>query len=107
MDVGAAATAAGKAPASPLLAVDGVTLQYKTREHLVTATWRVGFEVLKGDRFVLLGPSGCGKSTLLKGVGGFLQPVEGSIALAGRRVDRPGPDRMMVFQEFEDRKSVV
>lgn len=101
MDLGAAATATGRAPASPLLTVDGVTLQYKTREHLVTATWRVGFEVLKGDRFVLLGPSGCGKSTLLKGVGGFLQPVEGSIVLAGRKVDRPGPDRMMVFQEFD------
>ena len=85
----------------PLLEVDGVTLQYKTREHLVTATYRVGFRVYRGDRFVLLGPSGCGKSTLLKGVGGFLKPVEGSIRLNGRPVERPGPDRMMVFQEFD------
>ena len=45
----------------PLLDVRGVTLQYKTRDHLVTATWRVDFSVLTGDRFVLLGPSGCGK----------------------------------------------
>jgi len=81
--------------------VDGVTLQYKTREHLVTATYRVSFEVFSGDRFVLLGPSGCGKSTLLKGVGGFLEPVEGTIRLHDRVVDRPGPDRMMVFQEFD------
>ncbi|HTZ78359.1 MAG TPA: ABC transporter ATP-binding protein [Stellaceae bacterium] len=85
----------------PLLEVDGVTLQYKTRDHLVTATYRVGFRVYRGDRFVLLGPSGCGKSTLLKGVGGFLRPVEGSIRLNGKPVDRPGPDRMMVFQEFD------
>ena len=94
---------AGDAPltAGALLEVDGVTLQYKTREHLVTATYRVGFQVHRGDRFVLLGPSGCGKSTLLKGVGGFLRPVEGSIRLNGRAVDRPGPDRMMVFQEFD------
>ena len=84
-----------------LLAVDGVTLQYKTREHLVTATYRVGFAVHRADRFVLLGPSGCGKSTLLKAVGGFMKPVEGTIALGGRAVDRPGPDRMMVFQEFD------
>ena len=63
----------------PLLKVDGVTLQYKTREHLVTATYRVSFQVWPSDRFVLLGPSGCGKSTLLKGVAGFIKPVEGTI----------------------------
>src|SRR5258706_2891350 len=88
-------------PNRPLLAVDGVTLQYKTRDHLVTATYRVSFEVFPADRFVLLGPSGCGKSTLLKGVAGFMKPVEGTISLEGRLIDRPGPDRMMVFQEFD------
>ena len=85
----------------PLLDVDGVTLQYKTKDHLITATYRVDFEVFKSDRFVLLGPSGCGKSTLLKAVGGYLNPVEGSIRLKGQVVTRPGPDRMMVFQEFD------
>ena len=91
----------GTDDARPLLEVDGVTLQYKTREHLVTATYRVSFKVWPSDRFVLLGPSGCGKSTLLKGVAGFMQPVEGSMRLGGRSIDRPGPDRMMVFQEFD------
>jgi NitT/TauT family transport system ATP-binding protein len=86
---------------APLLAVENVTLQYKTEHHLVTATWRVGFEVFEGERFVLLGPSGCGKSTLLKAVAGFMQPVEGQIRLSGRQIDRPGSDRMMVFQEFD------
>src|SRR5262249_28844117 len=84
-----------------LLDVRGVTLQYKTRDHLVTATYRVDFQVFQSDRFVLLGPSGCGKSTLLKAVGGYLEPVEGEIRLKGERVERPGPDRMMVFQEFD------
>jgi NitT/TauT family transport system ATP-binding protein len=85
----------------PLLSVNGVTLQYKTRQHLVTATSRVSFNVFPADRFVLLGPSGCGKSTLLKGVAGFMKPVEGTMQLNGRTIDRPGPDRMMVFQEFD------
>jgi NitT/TauT family transport system ATP-binding protein len=49
----------------------------------------------------LLGPSGCGKSTLLKAVGGFIRPAEGSIRLRGEAIVRPGPDRMMVFQEFD------
>jgi NitT/TauT family transport system ATP-binding protein len=85
----------------PLLEVEGVTLQYTTRQHLVTATYRVSFQVWPADRFVLLGPSGCGKSTLLKGVAGFITPVEGTMRLGGRVIERPGPDRMMVFQEFD------
>ena len=86
---------------SVLLEVNGVTLQYKTPRHLVTATYQVDFTVHQGDRYVILGPSGCGKSTLLKAVGGFMPPVEGSIRIRGREVAAPGPDRMMVFQEFE------
>ena len=86
---------------TPLLAVDGVTLQYRTKEHLVTAAYRVSFNVLRSDRFVILGPSGCGKSTILKAVGGFLAPVEGRILLNGAQIDAPGPGRVLVFQEFD------
>ncbi|PKO87468.1 MAG: ABC transporter [Betaproteobacteria bacterium HGW-Betaproteobacteria-10] len=85
----------------PLLEVRDVTLRYKTTERLITATHRVSFSVEAGDRFVLLGPSGCGKSTLLKAVGGYLSPVEGEIRLHGQPITRPGPDRVMVFQEFD------
>jgi NitT/TauT family transport system ATP-binding protein len=84
-----------------LLEVNGVTLQYKTPRHLVTATYQVDFSVHQGDRYIILGPSGCGKSTLLKAVGGFMPPVEGSIRIRGHDIKAPGPDRMMVFQEFE------
>jgi len=85
----------------PLLQLEGVTIQYKTPKHLITATYRVGFDVYERDRFVLLGPSGCGKSTLLKAIGGFIHPVEGSIRLRGQQVVSPGPDRALVFQEFD------
>jgi NitT/TauT family transport system ATP-binding protein len=88
-------------PQETLLDVSGVTLQYRTGQQLVTATYRVDFSIKSSDRFVLLGPSGCGKSTLLKAVGGYLEPVEGEIRLRGKRITRPGPDRMMVFQEFD------
>src|SRR5690349_1285838 len=87
--------------AEPLVDVRGVTLQYKTREHLVTATYRVDFDVYRSDRFVILGPSGCGKSTLLKAVGGYMNPVEGAMRLDGNEIRKPGPDRVMVFQEFD------
>ncbi|EKX59788.1 ABC-type nitrate/sulfonate/bicarbonate transport system, ATPase component [Rhodobacter sp. AKP1] len=85
----------------PLLSVRGVTIQYKTPQHLITATYRVDFDVHQGDRFILLGPSGCGKSTLQKAVGGYITPCEGEIRLKGQKVKEPGPDRMMVFQEFD------
>jgi NitT/TauT family transport system ATP-binding protein len=84
-----------------MLAVRGVTLQYRTQEHLVTATYRVSFAVSESDRFVVLGPSGCGKSTLLKAVGGYIRPVEGEILLDGAPVKAPAPDRVFVFQEFD------
>jgi len=86
---------------APLLEVKGVTLQYKTPSYLITATYRVDFNVFRGDRFILLGPSGCGKSTLLKAVGGYMTPTEGEMKLKGRGIRQPGPDRMMVFQEFD------
>jgi NitT/TauT family transport system ATP-binding protein len=87
--------------AVPLLQAARVTLQYRTGTHIVTATHRVNFSVERGDRFVVLGPSGCGKSTLLKAVAGFIKPVEGEILLNGARVTQPGPDRIVVFQEFD------
>src|SRR5688500_13243317 len=90
------------APApGPLLVVDGVTLQYRTASHVVTATHRVSFTVDRADRYVILGPSGCGKSTMLKAVAGFVTPVEGRILLNGQPVTRPGPERVVVFQEFD------
>ena len=84
-----------------LLQVDGVSLEYRTPERVVRATHRVSFDLHEADRFVLLGPSGCGKSTLLKAIGGFIAPVEGEIRLDGRAVTGPGPDRIVVFQEFD------
>ena len=84
-----------------LLAVDNVSLEYRTPQRVVRATHQVSFEIDPADRFVLLGPSGCGKSTLLKAVAGFIAPSEGEIRLQGQRVEGPGSDRIVVFQEFD------
>ncbi|CAD6545039.1 Vitamin B12 import ATP-binding protein BtuD [Paraburkholderia hiiakae] len=84
-----------------LLAIENVSLEYRSRERIVRATQDVSFDVYGADRFVLLGPSGCGKSTLLKAIAGFIEPVSGSISLAGEPVRGPGADRVVVFQEFD------
>ena len=95
-------TSQGLSPApQALLQVDQVSLEYKTAERRVRATHDVSFDVFPTDRFILLGPSGCGKSTLLKAAAGFIEPVAGSIRLDGKVVHGPGPDRIVVFQEFD------
>ena len=85
----------------PLLSVKHVSLEYRTEQRTVRATHDVSFDVFRGDRFVLLGPSGCGKSSLLKAVAGFIAPRAGSIAMHGQPIHQPGPDRVVVFQEFD------
>jgi sulfonate transport system ATP-binding protein len=84
-----------------LLCVRGVTISYPTEQGLFTAVQDVSFTVMEGERFVLLGPSGCGKSTLLKTVAGFMPAAGGAMELHGRAISRPGPDRVVVFQEFD------
>jgi NitT/TauT family transport system ATP-binding protein len=68
--------------ARPFLAVDGATL-----------------DVRPGEFVSIVGPSGCGKTTFLNAVDG-LQPISGgTLELNGRPIERPGPDRAMVFQQ--------
>ena len=60
----------------------------------------VSFAVGQNQFVCLLGPSGCGKTTLLRMVAGLTRPDAGTIRIDGRAVDRPGPDRSLVFQNY-------
>jgi len=56
-----------------------------------------------GEFVAIIGPSGCGKSTVLRLIAGLApqHPAsEGSVLVGGKPVDRPGPDRSMVFQDY-------
>jgi nitrate ABC transporter ATP-binding subunit len=52
----------------------------------------------QGEFVCLIGHSGCGKSTVLSIVAGLVEPSGGGVAVAGREIEGPGPDRGMVFQ---------
>ncbi len=60
----------------------------------------IALKVEEGEFIVLLGHSGCGKSTLMNAIAGMSAPTEGGVILEGREVTEPGPDRMMVFQNY-------
>lgn len=59
----------------------------------------IDLSIAKGEFVSILGPSGCGKSTLLSMVAGLVGATEGEITVADRKVEKPGKDRGMVFQE--------
>lgn len=67
----------------------------------VQALEDINFEVKSGEFLTILGPSGCGKSTLIRAIAGFQKPEKGKITLGDKQVKEPGPDRIMVFQEFD------
>lgn len=60
----------------------------------------VSFSVKEGQFVTLLGPSGCGKTTLLTIIAGFQKASSGEVKLDGFLVNKPGPDRGFVFQDF-------
>ena len=78
------------------LAIEGVSKTFAATRALE----RIDLAVQDNDFLCILGPSGCGKSTLLRIVAGLEAPSTGRALLDGQPVERPGPDRGMVFQSY-------
>ena len=60
----------------------------------------IDLDIRKGEFISLIGHSGCGKSTLLNMIAGLDLPTGGTVLLEGETVKRPGPDKMVVFQNY-------
>lgn len=60
----------------------------------------IDLEIKKGEFISLIGHSGCGKSTLLNMIAGLDRPTEGVVLLEGQTIRTPGPDKMVVFQNY-------
>ncbi|MBL8376715.1 MAG: ABC transporter ATP-binding protein [Burkholderiales bacterium] len=82
----------------PAIELKGVDKVYGG-DNPVAALERIDLAIGEGEFAALLGPSGCGKSTLLNLVAGFEGLTGGTLTVQGAGVERPGPDRGVVFQE--------
>lgn len=84
----------------PFLTLKNVVKVYNTRTGPQTIIKDIHLDVKQGEFICVIGHSGCGKSTMLNTVSGFVDPTEGEVRLKGKLVEKPGPDRMMVFQNY-------
>jgi nitrate ABC transporter ATP-binding subunit len=84
----------------PFLRIQDVSKIYPTAKGTYTVLEDVNLVVNQSEFICLIGHSGCGKSTLLNMVAGFSPPSKGIVELNGQPITKPGPDRMMVFQNY-------
>ncbi|MBQ8503957.1 MAG: ABC transporter ATP-binding protein [Clostridia bacterium] len=82
-----------------ILKIENLTKTYHSQNVSATILKNINLTIEKGEFVCILGPSGCGKSTLIRCVAGF-EDFEGKITACGKEVKKPGTDRMMVFQDF-------
>src|SRR5258708_11140628 len=80
------------------LSVEAVGKTFEAKKGDFVALTGIDLAIRKGEFVTLIGHSGCGKSTLLNLVAGLLKPTDGTILLADKHLDGPGPDRGVVFQ---------
>lgn len=85
---------------TPFLHIDNVSKSFPTKQGEYTVLKEVNLTVDKGEFICVIGHSGCGKTTLLNMVSGFSHPTKGAVRLNGKPIEKPGPDRMVVFQGY-------
>ncbi|WP_250121842.1 nitrate ABC transporter ATP-binding protein [Chroococcidiopsis sp. CCMEE 29] len=84
----------------PFLVIEEVSKVYPTPKGPYPVLEGVNLTVNQGEFICVIGHSGCGKSTLLNMVAGFNQPTSGEVRLGSKPITQPGPDRMVVFQNY-------
>jgi len=58
------------------------------------------WQVALGEAWAIIGPSGCGKSTLLTLIAGLRRPIDGTLLVDGRALQRPRPRTGLILQDY-------
>ena len=82
-----------------ILEIKGLTKKYDDNQAEQRVIENMDFALEEKEFLCILGPSGCGKTTLLRCIAGF-EKYEGEIKVKGQVCTKPGTDRIMVFQDF-------
>ena len=80
-----------------MLKIENLKKKYDNSDRIILNN--IDLSINEEDFLCVLGPSGCGKSTLIRCIAGF-EDYKGNITVNGEKVVKPGPDRIMVFQDF-------
>jgi len=75
-----------------LVEIRNLSKVYRRGKERVEVLHHLNLDIDEGDFVVLMGPSGSGKTTLLNLIGGLDSPTEGTLAVAGRPIDRLSED---------------
>jgi putative ABC transport system ATP-binding protein len=75
---------------SVLVEIRNISKVYERGTERLEVLHHVNLDIQQGDFLALMGPSGSGKTTLLNLIGGLDSPTEGTISVAGQRIDSLG-----------------
>ncbi|MGD9942801.1 MAG: ABC transporter ATP-binding protein [Burkholderiaceae bacterium] len=89
------ASSSGKSPSSPLLSVDGLTLEVRRNGVPVPIVEDVSFSVNRREVVAIVGESGCGKSTTALSLMRILPPA---IRIARGRIELEGRDLLRLAE---------
>ena len=79
---------------SDLIEIHGVNKVYERGKQKVEVLHHIDLTIPQGDFLALMGPSGSGKTTLLNMIAGIDTPTQGSVTVAGQRIDNLSPGQL-------------
>ena len=82
------------------LKVENLSKKFDTPNGEILALNKINFQIFRREFISVIGPSGCGKTTLIRILAGLDFPSSGNVFLEGKKMEGPGAERGMVFQDY-------
>ena len=77
-----------------LIEIRGISKVYERGKQTVEVLHHIDLNIPEGDFLALMGPSGSGKTTLLNMIAGLDTPTQGSVTVAGQRIDNLSAEQL-------------